>query len=160
MKKVKDIIDDKLKPENIPNGKVRVIDKNILRMHFMGASVREIAKETKKTEGAVRKALNNPAVQREIKRLDRLVEGELVRSKITAERKLKEAMVKASDTLINTMKTAPSLKDRNWAALKVLEYTLGKPRIPIEGKLEVSALTDEDLEEMREGLEGEKEKNS
>ena len=153
MSKLKNIIDEKLKPENIPDGKVRVIDKNILRMHFMGASIGEIAAEFKKTEGAVRRTLENPAVQREIKRLDKCVDGDIIRFKVTAERKLKEASVKAAKQLIDTMERSKSEKDKNWAALKVLEYTLGKPRIPIEGKLDVSALTDDDLDEMREGME-------
>lgn len=141
-----------LKPENLPPRQVRMIDKNILQRYFMGDTIHDIAVQLDKPESAVRAALARVEVQRELKRLDTRIENELVRQKVGAARTLKEAAVKAANQLVETMESASSLKDKNWAALKVLEYVLGKPKVSVEVGVGRSDLTDEDWEEMEAGV--------
>jgi len=153
MSKRDEAVKEVLKPENLPPKQVRMIDKNILQSYFMGDTVNQIAVAINKTESAVRSALGRPEVQRELKRLDTRIETELVRQKVGASRTLKEAAVKAASQLVETMENASSLKDKNWAALKVLEYVLGKPKVSVEVSAGKSDLTDEDWSEMEEGVE-------
>lgn len=152
MSKRDEAVKKELKPENLPPKQVRMIDKNILQSYFMGDTVNQIAIAIDKPESAVRSALGRPEVQRELKRLDTRIENELVRQKVGAARTLKEAAVKAANQLVETMESASSLKDKNWAALKVLEYVLGKPKVSVEVSAGRSDLTEEDWEEMEAGV--------
>lgn len=136
-----------------PADKIRPIDKNILRMYFVGAKIKDIAKETKYSREFIREALDNPVVQKEIRRLDRLVEKRLVRAAIASKTKILEASVTAAQLLVDMMKRPYLIKERASAAVKVLEYTHGKPRIPIDAKISEENLSENDLKEMQEGLE-------
>lgn len=153
MSKRDEVVKDVLEPENLPPKKVRMIDKNILQSFFMGDSVHDIAVQINKTEGAVRSALARKEVRRELKRLDTRVESELVRQKVGASRTLMESAVKAAKQLVKTMETSQSEKDKNWAALKILEYDIGKPKVSVEVSAGRSALTDEDWDEMEKDAE-------
>lgn len=153
MSKRDEAVKKELRSENLPPKQVRMIDKNILQSYFMGDTIHDIAVQLDKPESAIRSALGRPEVQRELKRLDTRIENELVRQKVGAARTLKEAAVKAATQLVETMESASSLKDKNWAALKVLEYVLGKPKVSVEVSAGRSDLTDEDWEEMEEGVE-------
>ena len=145
-------VEKALDPANLPLKQVRMIDKAILQNFFMGMTVHDIAVKVDKTESAVRTALNRPEVQRELKRLDTRIENELVRQKVGAARTLQEAAVLAAKQLVDTMKTAESPKDKNWAALKLIEYTLGKPKVSLVVSPGKSELSDEDWDEMEAGL--------
>jgi len=145
------VVKEVLKPENLPPKKVRMIDKNILQSYFGGETVHDIAVKIDKSESAVRAALERPEVQRELKRLDTRIENELVRQKVGAARTLQESAVLAARQLVDTMKTAESPKDRNWAALKLLEYTLGKPKVSLEVSPGKGELPQEDWDEMEAG---------
>ena len=153
MTKRDEVAKEMLKPEYLPPKQVRRIDKNMLEDYFMGVTVHDIAVKVNKSESAVRAVLDRPEVQRELKRLDTRVENELVRQKVGAARTLQEAAVLAAQQLVDTMKTAESPKDKNWAALKLLEYTLGKPKVPVEMSVGRSELSDEDWEEMEKDAE-------
>jgi len=117
-----------LESKNIPPGKVRPIDKNILRLYMMGAKHEEIAKELGISKIVVNTALRNPAVKQELERLDILTDKELIKLTSASKRRMLEASLDAADHLIEFMdgETTDGLKLK--AIIKVLEYAHGKPR--------------------------------
>jgi len=144
MNSLKKIADEVTSSKRIPRGKVRCLDKSILRLAFLGYTIRGIAKETGKNECTVRSKLGNPAMQTELRRLDKLADVEVIRVDVASKRKVREAAMKAVDILIDQMESEkPHVQMK--AAIKVLEYAHGKPRQQIELKAAVvDDLTEED----------------
>lgn len=152
MTEVKEAIKKSLDSKYIPPGKVRPIDKNILWMSMVGASDEEIAEEMGVTRYVVSTKLRNPIIQREMERLGRLVDKEVVKLTILSKKRMNEASLTAADALVSMIENAPNFGLKLKAIIKVLEYTHGKPRQSIAISPEVEKpLSDDDsriLDEM------------
>lgn len=125
---IEEAVEKALLSKNIPPGKVRPVDKNILRLHMMGATGTEIAKELGIRRETVSAVLNNPAIIKELERLDILTDKELIKLTSASKRRMLEASLDAADHLVEfmDMETTDGLKLK--AIIKVLEYAHGKPR--------------------------------
>lgn len=146
-----DII-DKILDKPLPEGKVRPISRRILRLYFLGKTPQEIAKEVGEDREYVWAQLRNPAVQQEIKRLDRLADNIVLRVDVASRRRIKEVALAAVNKLIDKLENGSS-NEQFRAAVKLLEWAHGKPRqqfdVAVEAKDE---MTDEDRAELDEGL--------
>jgi len=150
MNKFDTVTENVLSHKRIPRGKVRCLDKSILRLAFLGHTVKEIVEKTGKTDKTVRDKLNNPAMQAEIKRLDKLADVEVVRVDIASKRKIREASMKAVGILIDEMDSEKA-HTRMKAAIKVLEYAHGKPHQQVDIKAKVvDELTDDESESLKD----------
>jgi len=150
MNKLDKIADEVISSKKIPRGKVRCLDKSILRLAFLGYTIRDIAKEIGRAEETVRYKLNNPAMQTELRRLDKLADVEVLRVDVASKRKVREAAMKAVDILIDQMESKkPHVQMK--AAVKILEYAHGKPRQQIDLKATVGdEMTEEDHEALKD----------
>ncbi|KKN52567.1 hypothetical protein LCGC14_0611190 [marine sediment metagenome] len=124
----REAISKALDKKHMSPGKVRPIDKNILWMSMVGASDEEIAKEIGVTRYVITNKLRNPIIQREMERLSKVVDKEIVGLTIASKKRMNEASLTAADALVSMIETAPNFNDKLKAIIKVLEYTHGKPR--------------------------------
>ena len=124
--------------------------RTILRLHMLGASVKEIQKETGLSEGYIRHVFSNPKVRREMERLEAKIDEEILRLRKATLRKIQEAALEAVDAILIEMRNSNRGRDRIFSAIKVLEYTLGKPKQPIEPI--TNRLNEEDLRLLEKGL--------
>lgn len=124
----KDAVTRALSRKHMSPDKVRPIDKNILWMSMVGATDEEIAREMGVTRLVISSKLRNPIIQREIERLSKIVDKEIVGLTIASKKRMQEASLTAADALVSMIETAPNFNDKLKAIIKVLEYTHGKPR--------------------------------
>lgn len=146
-----DIIDVALnKP--LPKGKIRPISRRILRLYFLGKTPKEIAEETGEEVEHVWTMLRSPVIQREIKRLDRLADNQVLRVDLASRRKIKEVALQAVDKLVDTLEGGSS-NEQFKAAVKLLEWAHGKPRQQLDVAVGPrDEMTDDDKKELDEGL--------
>ena len=136
----KEAITEALSRKHMAPGKIRPIDKNILWMSMVGASDEEIAKEIGVTRYIISNKLRNPIIQRELERLGKIVDKEVVKLTVASKKRMQEASLAAADALVSMIEHG-SLP----AIVKVLEFTHGKPRQSIAISPEVEKpLGDED----------------
>ena len=152
LEKIRESVDEALEPKHIPAGKVRPVDRNILRLHMLGAKDDEIAKELGVSRFVISAKLKNPIIKRELERLDILTDKELIKLTMASKRRMLEAGLTAADALVSFMSDASTQGLQLKAIIKVLEYAHGKPRQSIAISPDVEKpLEDEDenlLDEM------------
>ncbi len=125
---VEEAITEALSRKHMSPEKVRPIDKNILWMSMVGASDEEIAEEMGITKYVISSKLRNPIIVREIARLSKLVDKEVVQLTIASKKRMNEASLTAADALVSMIERAPNDGLKLKAIIKVLEYAHGKPR--------------------------------
>jgi len=136
----------------LPKGKIRPISRRILRLYFLGKTVNEIAEETGEKRESIWARLRSPAIQREIKRLDRLADNQVLRVDLASRRKIKEVALAAVNKLVETLETGSS-NEQFKAAVKLLEWAHGKPRQQLDVAVGPrDEMTDNDRKELDEGL--------
>lgn len=146
-----DII-DKILDKPLPEGKIRPISRRILRLYFLGKTPGEIAEEVGEDKDYIWAQLRNPAVQQEIKRLDRLADNIVLRVDLASRRRIKEVALDAVNKLIDKLENGSS-NEQFKAAVKLLEWAHGKPRQQLDVAVGArDEMTDEDRAELDEGL--------
>lgn len=151
-----EVVEKVTSSKEIPVGQIRPIDNTLLKMFFVGMKLGEIAKKMNMTADDVRIKLNNPFVQKELKRLDKKAEAELVRIRVVSLREFTLASLKAVRKLVALMEKG-SGQDVFRSAVKIIEYTHGKPtqKLDLNAKFAKEELTPEEEEELEEGIEEE-----
>tara|TARA_Y100000310_G_scaffold220710_1_gene222296 strand:- start:2980 stop:3480 length:501 start_codon:yes stop_codon:yes gene_type:complete len=154
-------VEKALDKKHMPVGVVRPVDKNILRMYMLGARPKEIAHDMGLGVQDIYQRLNNPAVKRELARLDIITDRELIKLIVVSKRRMLEASLEAADKLVEMMgdeEVKDGLKLK--AIVKVLEYSHGKPKQSVVvspgnegGQLPEADVID--LDSMIESVEGE-----
>ena len=97
-------------------------------------------------------------MQRELKRLDKKAESEIVRMRVVSLREVHLASVKAVRKLVALMNRG-SGQDVFRSAVKIIEYTHGKPsqKIDLNAKFPKEELSPDEEEELEKGMEEGKE---
>ena len=157
VEEIKKAVTEALSKKHMSPNKVRPIDKNILWMSMVGATDEEIAKEMGVTRYVVSNKLRNPIIQRELERLSKLVDKEIVGLTIASKKRMQEASLTAADALVSMIEKAPDFNMKLKAIIKVLEYTHGKPRQSVSISPEGGKPLSEDDEKIIDTMIGDKE---